>query len=69
MSQTEWVLKNAKRRWITAVDALKGCGCFRLAARIKDLRDQGYNIVTMTITKNGKRFAAYKLIGNGHGLR
>lgn len=64
MSQNEWVLKQAKRRWITAMDALIGCGCFRLAARIKDLRDQGYNIVTMSVKKNGKKFAAYKLIGN-----
>ena len=62
MSQNEWVLKNAKRRWITAMDALQGCGCFRLAARAKDLRNMGYNVVTMRVEKDGKHFAAYKVM-------
>lgn len=62
MSQNEWVLENAKQRWVTAIDALQGCGCFRLAARVKELRDGGHNISTMIVEKDGKRFAAYKLI-------
>lgn len=63
MSQNEWVLKTAKKKWITAMTALTGCGCFRLAARIKDLRNQGYIIATMMVEQNGKKFAAYKVIG------
>jgi len=62
MSQNEWVLQNAKNGWVTAMDALQGCGCFRLAARIKELRDSGHNIATMIVEKDGKRFAAYKVM-------
>ncbi len=36
-------------------------GCFRLAARIADLRNQGYTIWTDYVTVNNKTFAAYKL--------
>lgn len=62
MTQTEWVLKNAKKRWITAMDALNGCGCFRLAARIRELKDDGHNIVKIYIERDGKHFAAYKIM-------
>ena len=31
---------------ITPLDALSKFGCMRLAARIKDLRDKGYSIIT-----------------------
>ena len=61
MSQNDWVLSAIKKRWITAMDALNGCGCFRLAARIKDLRDDGHKIATIKVERNGKHFAAYKL--------
>ncbi len=47
---------------MTAMDALDGCGCFRLAARIKDLRDAGHDIHTDTIELlNGKHVAQYHL--------
>lgn len=48
---------------LTALEALNLFGCFRLAARINDLRSEGYNIKTEIIaTKNNKRVAEYKLI-------
>jgi len=48
---------------LTAYDALEEAGCLRLAARIKDLRDQGYNIVTeMMQGKHGKRYAGYYIV-------
>lgn len=46
---------------ITQLDALNMFGCFRLAARIADIRDQGLNIVTDMITVNDKRVANYRL--------
>jgi hypothetical protein len=48
--------------------ALREYGCYRLGARIGDLRAEGYNIVTemmtrvSTITGHPVRFANYKLI-------
>ena len=48
---------------ITQMDALKLCGCFRLASRIYDLREKGWNITKeMIILPNGKRVAEYTLI-------
>ena len=36
-------------RSITPLDALYQFGCFRLSARIYDLRDQGMNIISTTV--------------------
>ena len=46
---------------ITPLDALRAYGVFRLAARIKELRDDGLNISTVRIDDRGKRFARYHL--------
>lgn len=40
--------------------ALLKFGCFRLAARIKDLRMLGMKIKTEMVEADGKRFASYK---------
>ena len=45
---------------ITAMQALKQFGCFRLAARIKDLKDSGMVIdKAMIANKEGKHYALY----------
>lgn len=46
---------------ITPLTALRRYGCFRLSARINNLRQQGLNIKTDLITRNGKTFASYHL--------
>jgi len=46
---------------ITAIMALNMFDCFRLAARIADLRQQGLDIITRKITRDGKCFASYSL--------
>lgn len=46
---------------LTPIQALELFGCFRLAARIKDLRQRGLPIETLEREANGKRFAAYRL--------
>jgi hypothetical protein len=50
-----------KGKAITPIDALNKFGCFRLSARIKNLRDEGLKIVTKYVTKEGKTFASYTL--------
>lgn len=62
MSQAEWILMAMKRRPLTSLDALQGCGCMRLAARINDLKSDGHVIGTEMVSKNGKKFAQYFLI-------
>ena len=48
-------------RQLSAYDALMmPCRCFRLAARINELRDEGYQITTEMVVEP-KRFARYKL--------
>lgn len=55
----EWLLNGYS---LTQLEALTQFGCFRLAARIADLRDKGLNVVTDMITlDNGKRVARYIL--------
>jgi hypothetical protein len=48
---------------ITPMQALNELGCYRLGARIWELRDAGYPIDTETVsTPSGKHFAKYVLI-------
>ena len=47
---------------ITPIEALNLFGCFRLGARIADIKKMGYNIVTeMVKVGDGKRVAKYHL--------
>ena len=51
-----------KGKKLTPIDALNKFGCFRLAARIADLRNEGMNIVTNTIKlENKKQIAQYSI--------
>ncbi len=62
MTQTEWIIENLKRGPLTPIDALNGCGCFRLGARIYELRQAGHEIETEHRTlPTGKVIAAYHL--------
>jgi len=62
MSQNDKVLHALQRGPITPRDAID-FGCYRLAARIKNLREQGHNIHTeLCITADNKRFARYTLL-------
>lgn len=53
-------------RAITPLEALQEFGCLRLAARISDLRRTGMDIECRHVTRNGKRFARYRLRGAAH---
>ena len=63
MSQNTQILKHLEKHGrIDPITALKEYGCFRLAARIKDLRDRGNDITTQKVKhKNGNFYAVYKL--------
>jgi len=70
-TQIEHLREHLKaKRSITPLEALGLYGVFRLAARIKELRDKGWDIKTETRRDpNGKTYAAYKLVEHkGHGL-
>ena len=50
MSQTEQIFEALKKGPLTALDAQKHYGCMRLAARVKDLKDAGYEIHDRWVT-------------------
>lgn len=63
-SQCSAILEHLKKGLsITPLEALNRFGCFRLSARIHDLRHkQGYDIMTeRVLTSSGKYVAQYRL--------
>ena len=70
MSQNADILKYLQSGGrLTAKTAISRFRCYRLAARICDLRDDGYQIETETIKRKSKRtgkpvaYAAYSIPG------
>jgi len=62
MSHSAQILNHLRKEPITALEALDKYGCFRLAARIQELRMRGHKIHTETAARNGKRYARYHLL-------
>ena len=62
MTQNEMLIKRLRRGWTTSLDALKDCGCMRLAARVLEYRRDGIVIQDRWIESNGKRFKAYRAL-------
>lgn len=46
---------------LTSLEALKLFGCFRLSARIKDLKEKRHDILSEKIKVNGKYVSQYTL--------
>ena len=62
-TQKEAILRHLQSgKTITPLEALNLYGCFRLGARIWDLRDEGYVIRSENVKQGKKTFASYKLI-------
>ena len=61
MSQNTQILNYLKRHpnGLTQLQAVDKFGCYRLGARIYDLKTQGHPIGSHMVEKNGKRFARY----------
>jgi len=62
MSQEQRILKHLESgQSLTPLDALSKFGCFRLSARIYDLRGRGHKIRVEQARANGKTFARYTM--------
>jgi helix-turn-helix protein len=61
-SQNVRILAHLKKATLTPLEALKLYGCFRLGARVYDLKKDGHNIRSRLVETNGKRVAQYVLI-------
>ena len=61
MKHKDLVLSHLRKGTITSMEAIRSYGITRLAARVADLRREGWKISTKTIKSNGKSFAEYRL--------
>ena len=62
-TQENIILDHLKEhKFITTWEAIQKYRITRLSARIYELREKGYQIITKNITENGKTFAEYNLI-------
>ena len=62
MDQSTQILRYLKAgKTLDALGALDHFGCFRLAARIYDLRCQGWPIETVTVHRGDKTISRYRL--------
>lgn len=60
MTQTQAIRKHLLRHnSITPLEALRKFGCMRLAARIGELREEGFSVLTARVSRNGRRYAKY----------
>lgn len=60
ITQTDGVLAILQARGsLTPLEALDELGCFRLAARVYELRAEGHHIESEHVTKNGKSYVRY----------
>ena len=46
---------------LSPIEALNRFQCFRLAARVRDLRKAGHDIQTKTVKEDGKKYAVYSI--------
>lgn len=61
--QEKQILQHLKKHHrITPIEALNEYGCFRLAARIHNLRAVGNHIETTYVANGNKKYAEYVLI-------
>jgi len=65
MSQTEAILNHMQKLGpITPIEALRLYGCFRLGARVWDLKRKGYSVRDWWVhLDNGKRVKRYGIFG------
>jgi hypothetical protein len=62
MTQNHQILNYLNQGYtLTPIEALKMFGCFRLSARILDLKISGYDIISEPVEIDGKHFARYRL--------
>lgn len=62
LSQEEQILEHLRSgNTLTPLEALQRFGCFRLGARVWDLKQAGHDIRSQMIHVDGKRVAQYAM--------
>ena len=61
-TQTTKILRHLRAgNTISPLSAYTRFKCMRLAARIEELRDAGWQIASRMLNRNGRRYASYRL--------
>jgi helix-turn-helix protein len=68
VTQADQILQHLRSgKHITPLEALNRFGCFRLGARIYDLKEAGHAIESRMVTlASGKKVASYHLASGAH---
>ena len=56
------LLRRHPQSGVTQQQAIAVLACYRLAARVADLRADGFDIRSESVTQGGVRFARYRLV-------
>ena len=54
MTQTEILIDLMKQGWVSPAMALAGAGCMRLASRVYDIKEMGYNVISRSVKAAGR---------------
>ena len=62
MSQVEILIDLMKQGWVSPAMALAGTGCMRLAARVHDIKEMGFKVISRTVKGKSRagRVTTYK---------
>lgn len=62
MTQTEILIDLMKQGWVSPAMALAGAGCMRLAARVHDIKQMGYKVISRIVKRKNRwnRTITYK---------
>ena len=62
-TQKQQLISLLARKWVTPITAFEEASCMRLAARISDIRADGYKVESKWIKAKGggNQFKAYRL--------
>ena len=66
MTQNEILIDLMLQGWVSPAMAFAGARCMRLAARVHDIKEMGYHVVSRTVIENGRggrkvRFKEYRI--------
>ncbi len=67
MSQIDILIDLMKQGWVSPAIALAVAGCMRLAARVHDIKEMGYKVISRTKQEKNRsgrvvRFKEYKIV-------
>lgn len=61
------LIRLLRRQWVSPLDALDKLGCMSLSQRCGELRRDGVQVVDKWVSRGGKRFKTYTLMGRSRG--